>query len=82
MTILPWHAQGNDQPPLGLTSGKNSVSMSLATFDVLDPNLLTPFRCIKVFQGPTIFSSNISIDVSDIYLLLNANRVRLHLLDV
>jgi hypothetical protein len=44
----------------------------------LDLNLLTPLRCIKVLQGPTIFSSNIKIDIRDIYPLLNIIRVRLH----
>ena len=56
--------------------------MGLAAFDVLDPNLSTPFRCIKVLKGPNIFLSNISIDASDIYHLLNIIRVRLHIFDV
>jgi hypothetical protein len=46
--------------------------MDLDTFDVLDLNLLTPFKCIKVLQRPTIFLSNINIDVRDIYTSLNA----------
>jgi hypothetical protein len=48
--------------------------MNLATFDVLDFNLLKPFRYI--------YPSNINIDVMDIYPSLNAIRVRLHLLSV
>jgi hypothetical protein len=41
MIIFPiGHAQGNGHPPLSLTLGKNSVFIDLATFDVLDPNLL------------------------------------------
>jgi hypothetical protein len=44
----------------------------------LDLNLLTPLRCIKVLQGPIIFSSNIKIDIRDIYPSLNIIRVRLH----
>jgi len=56
--------------------------MSLTAFDVLDPNLSTPFQCIKVPQELTIFQSNISINVRDIYPLLNTIRVRLHLLGV
>jgi len=74
--------QSNDHPPLRLTSRKNSVSMSLTAFDVLDPNLSTPFQCIKVPQELTIFQSNISINVRDIYPLLNTIRVRLHILGV
>ena len=58
MTILHWHAQWDDHHSLGLVQG-----------NVLDPNLPTPFRCIKVLQGPTIFLSNINIDISDIYLI-------------
>jgi hypothetical protein len=59
---------------------KEELSLySLATFIVLDHNLPTPFRCIKVLQKPIIFPSNISIDIRDIYLSLNAIRVRLHL---
>jgi hypothetical protein len=41
--------------------------MGLATFDILDSNLSTSFRCIKFLQWPTIFLSNINIDVRDIY---------------
>jgi len=78
MTIFPWHAQENNQPPLSLTSRKNSASLDLAIFDVLDINLLAPLRCIKVLQGPIIFSSNIKIDIRDIYPSLNIIRVRLH----
>jgi hypothetical protein len=36
---------------------------------------IIPFSCIKIFQGPIIFSSNINIDVRDIYLSLNVIRV-------
>jgi uncharacterized membrane protein len=56
--------------------------MDLLTFEVLDLNLPTPFKYIKVLQEPTIFSSNTNIDVIDIYPLLNAISVRLLLLDV
>jgi len=41
------HAKGDEHPPLSLAQGKNSASMSLITFDVLDFNLITPFRCIN-----------------------------------
>jgi hypothetical protein len=66
--------QCNDHPHLGLTLGKNSASMNLATFDVLDFNLLIPFRYI--------YPSNINIDVMNIYPSLNTSKVRLHLLSV
>jgi len=52
--------------------------MGSTTFDVLDPNFPTLFRCIKVLQGPTIYSSNINIDVRGIYNSSNAIRVKLY----
>jgi len=45
--------------------------MDLVTFDILNYNLPTHFRCVKVFQGPTIFLSNINTDVKYIYPSLN-----------
>jgi hypothetical protein len=51
--------------------------MSSTIFDVLDPHLPTLFLCIKVIQESIIFLSNISIDVRDIYTLLNAIKVKL-----
>jgi len=43
MTILPSHVKGNEQPPLDLISGKNLISIGLATLDVLNFNLPIPF---------------------------------------
>ena len=41
LDFLVNQVQDNDQPFLGLISGKNSVSTSLATIDVLNSNLYT-----------------------------------------
>jgi hypothetical protein len=41
LDLLVNQVQDNDQPFLGLTSGKNSVSTGLATIDVLNSNLYT-----------------------------------------
>jgi len=41
----------------------------LATYDVLNPNFSISFRCIKTYH----ISSNINIDIGDIYLSLNIN---------
>ena len=84
------HAQGKDHPTQGTPKGmtllpwvwpKKRVQPPWVhlLFDVLDPNFLTPFRCIKVLHGPTIFLSNINIDLRNIYTSLNAIRVKLHL---
>ena len=56
--------------------------MDLLAFEVLDLNLPTHFKYIKVLQEPTIFSSNTNIDVRDIYPSLNAISVRLLILGV
>jgi len=53
--------------------------MSSITFNILNLNFPTPFRCIKILQEPIIFSSNINIDIRDIYPLLNTIGVKLHL---
>jgi len=52
--------------------------MSSATFDMLDYNFPTPFRCLEFIQKPIIFLSNINIDVRDIYISLNAIKIKLH----
>jgi len=52
--------------------------MGLATSNILDPNLPTSFMCIKVLQEPTIFLSNINIDIRGIYTSLNAIKIKLH----
>jgi hypothetical protein len=52
--------------------------MGSAIVDVLDLKLFIHFRCIKVIQEPTIFPSNINIDIRDIYTSLNVIKVKLH----
>jgi hypothetical protein len=65
-------------PLLGLAYRNNSVSIGSAIVDVLDLKLFIHFRCIKVIQEPTIFPSNINIDIRDIYTSLNVIKVKLH----